>query len=74
MDASERKDSDQHLEAPHNGIEEEELLSSGRQRKPTERMREYKKKGALKKERRVIRLRTMEGPSSQHKTGAIIRC
>lgn len=56
MDASEHKDADQQLEAPHNGIEEEELHVSGRQRKPTERMHAYKKEEALKRERKLIQL------------------
>lgn len=56
MYASEHKDPDQQLEAPHNGMEEEELCVSGRQRKLTERMRAYKKEEAIKKERRFIQL------------------
>lgn len=56
MDASENKEPDQQVEAPHNGTEEEELHRSDRQRKPTEKMRAYKKEEALKKEKRLIQL------------------
>ncbi|GAA6081879.1 uncharacterized protein LOC122883133 [Tachysurus ichikawai] len=56
MDASENKDPDQQLEAPHNGTEEEELHRSGRQRTLTEKMHAYKKEEAMKKERRLIQL------------------
>ncbi|GAA6111997.1 uncharacterized protein LOC122883133 [Tachysurus ichikawai] len=56
MDASENKDPDQQLEAPHNGTEEEELHRSGRQRNLTEKMHAYKKEEAMKKKRRLIQL------------------
>lgn len=56
MDASENKDPDQQVEAPHNGTEEEELHRSDRQRNLTEKMRAYKKEEALKTEKRLIQL------------------
>lgn len=56
MDASENKDPDQQVEAPHNGKEEEELHLCSRQRNPTEKMRAYKKEEALKREKRLIQL------------------
>ncbi|KAJ7983731.1 hypothetical protein DPEC_G00373480, partial [Dallia pectoralis] len=56
MDASENDDPDQQVNAPHNGMEEEELHRSDRQRNPTEKMRAYKKEEALKKEKGLIHL------------------